>query len=495
MSTPPLSSGDPLQTKYEFAPDYERVLTWYCAVSPGFYERVGRFLLPELLGADPAKLALRAIQQICRDHGNAKHPASTVPVVQRVYRWSSEDGTTRIEHAREVHRYLGLDPTKVPTEELVLGELVPILERQFSQIHARYASQAVLPADRDRNLKRARQTLELIESLKAPRVATLDLSRTELSPTLFGSLSEYESRLVYFSTGIPEVDAIVGGGVPVGTLGCVMGRSNAGKSMCGVSLFCSAMRQKLFPIYATLEHSKRKVFTRAKANLTHVPINAILNHHRPEFEREADRRFAWLVENRMISAGHVEKFQGGTTTIVQIFDWVRQVEAQMGRRAHVVFIDADEHLAHPTNKDIGDYKGYQLTYQVGLNEAQGPDPDRNPELMRVIIFFSQLKIKATRTAGDKPRIADHEDGADSSKKGKMSDWVATLNVRGEPPSMRLIWNWSKVRDAPTGMTSELMTNYACGQLVTVQDPWPWLIDPQGWARSGGLDQRELFRET
>lgn len=475
---PTISSADPLAIPLGLQPEFERIVVRLCATSPEFFARIGRLILPELLGCDEAKLALTAVRQLCKDSAGQRHPASTVLVAQKVFEWSSSDGVTRIESARAVDQYLRVDPTTLPAESGVVELLMPLMKRQLRQIVARYASQAVMPLDAEKNLKRLKQSIELLEALdtSAPRADEKD----EFGPDMFGSLAAYEAKLTYLPTGIIELDALLCGGIQTGLLGCIMGKSNAGKSMMACQLFCAALRANMFPIYASLEHSKRKVFARAKANLTHIPTLAITGN--PEQEAEADRRFRWLTVNKKISAGFIKKFQGGTTTILDIVKWVQKIEAKVGRRAHLLLIDADEGLAHPSEKDIGDYKGYQLSYQHAIHEAQGPDPDEHPELMRAVVFMSQLKVGATRTASNKPKIADHEDGADSSKKGKMVDWAATLNIREEDLRKELIINLSKNRDGPTGMTSQMPTNYECGQMVTMNDPWPWLRDPKGWDR-------------
>jgi hypothetical protein len=227
--------------------------------------------------------------------------------------------------------------------------------------------------------------------------------------------------------------------------------------------------------YATLELSANRIRLRAASNLTCIPMQAIQDQ--ASAKREAEDRLRWLRENGLLGSGQVKMFASGITKLSDIIKWVLEEEQRLGSFIHGLLIDADEHL-QVENDLWSDYKGMGKVYAGGAAFAQGPDPDKYPEMTRWIIFASQAKNLTSKRDDYIKRV---EDAADSMRKSRVVDWGITLNVRQPPGAQKtMCLNLGKNRNHDVGILMDLPTNYACAQPVAVQRSFPWCREPTRW---------------
>ncbi|CAN5901001.1 hypothetical protein BH11MYX4_BH11MYX4_01810 [soil metagenome] len=111
---------------YHLDPDFERAVAFRVCSVPDFYMRIGRWLEPDALGAEPAKLAVRTAQQIGKEEGRG--PSSTLIVVQRLLSMMAA-GKLRLEEVQDVHTLFDLADGTVDPAQLV-ATLAPILRRR-----------------------------------------------------------------------------------------------------------------------------------------------------------------------------------------------------------------------------------------------------------------------------------------------------------------------------------------------------------------------------
>lgn len=80
-------------------------------------------------------------------------------------------------------------------------------------------------------------------------------------------------------TGIPKLDADLLGGLPRETLVCVLGGTNSGKSMFCIGLAANALRNGRNVVHIALEGTKNEALLRYTANLSGVPVRAIMQRN------------------------------------------------------------------------------------------------------------------------------------------------------------------------------------------------------------------------
>lgn len=487
-----ITPGDPSAVPYEIAAPFLRALIYYLATSAEFWQRGGDVLRHELISDPIPKLLAQAVRAVVVD--NKEHPGATgmVLVIQRLHTWSLEQfdrpsdpeaqmafttGPKNItkEALARCHDYLlEVDPAVFPPMEQVLKEMLPTIKRQLNQEAAKAVLRGLSPLeveDAVRNNQRAQGLLQRVQAVGQPVAVARGLDLDEGWLDGVAAINAVQR----FSYGIPELDVLFHGGPPRGELGFVVGAPGEGKSFWLVHTWVQMLLARTNVRYATLELSANRIRLRAASNLTGIPMQAIQGQ--PAAFREAQTRLRWLRENGFLGNGSVKMFPSGVTKLSDIIKWVLDEEQRIGAFIHGVLIDADEHL-EVENDQWTDYKGMGKVYAGASAFAQGPDPDKFPELTRWVLFASQAK---NLTAKRDDYIKRVEDAADSMRKSRVVDWGITLNVR-QPPGLpkTMCLNLGKNRNHDVGVLPDLPTNYACAQPVAVQRAFPWHREPTVW---------------
>jgi len=484
-------TSDPSKIPYEFRPDFEAGMLRLSALYEDFWEKAGRHLDPELLGTEPGRLIGKALREITKESGHPEKTGSqgVVRVVQRIQRWSTEDGRIPRDKVNACYEFLmsapqlGIDDT--------VRDVVPQIRRQLDMKLSSLSTGVLLAEDRDKARSDVQKALSVIESVGKRQ-----------TPKLYNSLSVADfrpalrlARLRRIPFGIPELDGIVGGGPQLGQLGFVAAYSGVGKSMFLNHWMCAAARANEFCIYLTGEMLQGLQSFRSLANFTSIETKAIANSE--EWENEAAVRYQWLIEKKQICPPIIHPFRQTVTKIQDLFAIVEEYEKREGRRASLILLDADEHVDYE-NVDFpgleklakknppGTYEGYGRLYAYLSWQAKGgqDDPSDRPDLTRVIGAASQVKGEPNPA---RFKILTGEEAADSKRKIRIVDWAVTVNYKHAEQGN--VYYVAKGRhDAGWGSTPPLARNVGMGQIVAVKDPYPWIVDPQRWKRK----QREFW---
>jgi KaiC/GvpD/RAD55 family RecA-like ATPase len=422
---------------YGFDPAFERTLGVLAATTPRFWGAAGYALDPSALRLPEVKLIVKAARAIAKDTGRG--PASAVLLVQRLRRWVGE-GSTTVEQVHDVMDLLLEAPTPPPFKEVV-AEVSPILQRRIQQDVVRVA---IDEYGKRGDFERVKKMVRASE-----RVGVHDLSeglRFGLS-----SFDEMErlKHLERFPLGIPDVDAILNGGLPRGTCTVFVAKSGGGKSMMLSHVASTNLRKGLFCVYATLELSEVEIIARVTANITGVDIDKIKDGH----TKEAKRR----VRAAMPQLGTflVKSFPAKATTVGDIRDWVSQCEESEGYPVDVVVIDYGQKL-RSHQRENSEYEAQGTVYEEFRLWME--------QTGKVGFTGSQAKRKAGKDAG---RILDVDDIAESMKQVHVADLVITLNrdedqITYGGPKWRLGESEWSVGPIPH--------DWARGRMVVIDDP-------------------------
>lgn len=405
---PNAKASDP----YYLDPSFERAVATMCASRPAFWGRIGYALDPDCLGLEPAKRILRACRQIALE--THRGPESPMLVLQHMRRWADEgkpDGT--LVKIREVALLID-DAMEVGlvSDDAAVATLKPILSRRIKD------EATLLAIDERGKDGDFAKVVKLID--KANRLGDVD---TNVGIRLgSASVAEIERRrsLDRLPSGIWELDNLIDLGMRRGCLGVFVGGPGDGKSMALSHAAAHSIRSgpgfpNLFVVYATLELPPADVLARVKANLTGVPINAIL---------EEPSRVVPLLNSMQLAPLIVQAFTPQVTTMQDIEQWVEKCENEVGRRVDVIVTDYGDKLAVPkaSSKDERE-SGYQQGRVVF-------------ERMRLFALetgrWHWTASQATRRDKGKAKSVhqsmDLNDMADSLHKARVADLVVTINT-------------------------------------------------------------------
>jgi len=417
---------------YGLDPAFERSVAVLCACSPKFFGSVGHAINPDGLASDTARLVVRTAHTIFKESGRG--PAHPSILLQRLRRLNTEGSVT----VRQINGVLDLLIETDPLEEPdVTAELAPVLKRRM---HA-----DIVRASMDEYAKRSgfESVVERIE--RAQRVGVQDVSLgLRLGMDSFAEIDRIR-RIHKLPLGIPELDAVLGGGVPRGTQTLFIAGPGGGKSMQMSHTVACNLAFGMFCGYATLELPEVEIVSRIKANLTGVPTSVIAS---------GDFKAARMSLEKMhptLGTLLVQRFSPKHTTFADIRAWVKDCEEAEGYSMDLLVVDYIDKL-----------KGRNLRDNEYITQGEQSEEFRVflEEHGKWGITGSQATIKGRDT---RKRIGI-SDVRDSTRKVDVADQAITLtkSVDGEMIEYFVGKNRYGLSDVAVG---PLPHDWACGRMV------------------------------
>jgi len=404
---------------YNLDPQFERAIMVLACCKPRFYGRGVHKLEPELLGDETNKLLLNTVRAMVAENGGG--PDSFTLVLQRLRRQMHEGKITFEQIIDASEAIDSAIDSGLPDEAAALSELAPVLKRRIQH-------QAVLAATHEwANRGDFSAVVDLIGEADRMGVSEDVSTGPQLGMSAFDKIDQLRF-LERLTTGIPELDCKIDGGLHRGGLGVIVGGTGSGKSMMLAHIACQAWLLGLHVVYATLELPEPLVLARMIANVTGITINDISGGQ----QKEARERLSKLQAAGGLGVCNVKEFTPHATTIEDLFAWEDSCEQQAGRAVDLQVVDyADKLAAKSTGREKGnhasDYVAMRVVYE-GLR-VRGVGKSR--------FSWTASATRRNKTSDGKTGTAkrDVDDVADSMHKVRVPDLVVTLNPNDEDRTM------------------------------------------------------------
>ena len=432
---------------YEVNESFAEALAVVCAKRPKVWARIGQSLDPDCLPSDTAALVVKAVKAIAQDLGRG--PDSSVLVVQRLRRWKGEGSVTQDQLDDVSDMFDDVEDGGEPDAEALMQEIVPILRRRLER-------EAL---DKGFGAFQKRGSLDQAVAMitRANRLGEVDTDLgTLLGPSSFDEMERLK-RIERLPTGILELDDALGGGPYRGTLSCFMADTGGGKSIALIQVACKAAKDGHHVCLATLELPKAIILARIKANLTGIPIDAILA------DPVACGCVDALAELQRGAFGSivVKDFSPSTTTVPDITSWVAEYEKEHGVSVSLLVVDyGDKCVSHEKKGGDSGYNTGKVVYESfrlwAANEGG---------LARWTWTASADK---GLSRDKKTKKTDTGDVADSKHKVRVSDLWITLNPKEEMDdgNAMLAWFIAKNRLGRARFTiGPMLTDWPCARIV------------------------------
>ncbi len=433
----------PIVRPYGFDKGLEQAIAFYTCTSPQFYGRVGTHIEVDALSLETSRLLVQAAHVMAKERG--KGPDSSVLVLQRLNRWM-DDGKIDENQVLDCQDLLD-DATRegLPSEGSLIDELVPVFKKRMHFAAAKLANKRVADGNEDMD-----GVSDLLSQADTMGDADVVDKGTALGDDAFTAISEMRG-LIRLPTGIPDLDVAFEGGLPKGQLGVAVGDTGDGKSMFLAHVGASAFMANKRVAYATLELPRPLVLARLIANISGIPINALVNGHvgdaRAKLNSIAGR------DSKLI----VREFTPQATKVSEIFDWIDKVADDDGKKIDLLLVDYADKLQSDKRDEDG-YTGMRRVYE-GL---------RIGGVQRDLWEWtaSQSRRKDSKS---KKKVKDINDLADSQHKARVADVVITLNVEQQDLDDELLEVTFFIAKNRTGQgrraIGPLVTDFACGRMV------------------------------
>lgn len=409
-------------TPYPLDPGFERSLITLICQRPKLFARIGRAMDPEALNDELSKILFRAAKSIAEEFGVG--PDSTITVAQRLRKFW-DDGRLREEQIFECIDYLdNAEDMGLPDEEHIAQGIIPILREREQR-------KAMLEIND--GLGKRKDVGYAVEALqRATHLGdTSDSAGIKLGNGSFEAIRRIRG-LERLPIDVPEIDTLLEGGLWRKALGIVIAPSGWGKSIFLSHQTTSAIRAGRFVALATLELPEPIIIARIKANLLGFTIDEVLNGSL----EKAEEKFAAIAPSLGLCT--VKEFSPKATTIHDIFSWVKDLEAEEGRKIDLLVVDyADK---------VGTGRQDDNAYVTGGTVFEGL---RHYAVERDIWCWTASQPRRM-TKGQK-RI-ELDDIADSMNKARVADLVVTMSPKEDGD--QLSYYLAKNRMGKTGRTVE-----------------------------------------
>ncbi len=434
---------------YGLEPHFERAVVALCCSNSRFYGRVGKALESDALGLKPSQLAIQACHAIAAELGHG--PNGSVLVVQRLQRWFREGKVTKSDIFDVTDFLDDADDAGIPTEDDMVGELAPIIKKRMRKGVVEHALDQFGSGSDLSSLK--------AEIDKAERLGDVDTSvGTQVGTASFSEIQRL-ATLDRLPFGCLEIDSTLDGGLHRKGQGVVIGGTGGGKSMTLGHLAANSLWNTMHVAFATLELPEAVQLARIQANLTGVPINAILGGSIGVAQERME-----MLEGK-IGVGFVKEFTANATSVEDLRDWLKACQDQIGEAVDVLIVDYADKLNAP-----GETRGYE----TGRIVFEG---------LRVLAVENNMwewtASQPTRGSKDRKKI-DTEDVADSMHKVRVADLVVTINPRDEGD--QLLWYIAKNRLGRSRVSiGPLPHDFSCARPFPIMREAPWdICDEMGW---------------
>lgn len=423
----------------ELTQDMEALAVYYAATDPHVYLALGQYLDPESLRATEPRSILQAARQVTAQGTRVSAPVVLSQVYQRVHaRQLTPDQYAT--HEAWVERVRQLATTTQASA--VVDTVAPLIKRRLRTALTQRLATANL-AGAERECDEIADQLARVSNIGRPTAH----SWAGLDGDTWGLIASLR-RTQRLSTGIPELDDALDGGIPIGTITTWGADPGIGKTAAMLTQMAANVRLGRRCVYLTSEIGVPQAILRLVGILTGIP--------QAEIARGTPRAMAALEAE--LADPHLGSFAvaylPSGSTLGQLDAALTELTDRDPRYADgwdACWVDYGDLMAGgPHDRSSYDTGG---TVWRGLRRM-AEDVDGHPP--RWMTTASQLKDPGNRrgTAGDL---------ADSRHKGNVSDTVILLDQPDDVPEQRTA-RPVKVRDGRAGVTvGPFDTDLACGR--------------------------------
>jgi hypothetical protein len=417
--------------------------------APRFHDTIGFALEPDRMPSEDAKLAVDAAQAVARET-HRSCPSPTLALQQ--LRWRVNQGQLTMEEMAGVADLYDLaeDMGGVPDVDSLISAVAPLVKKAK---HQAAVEQTISEYGHSADPAEAAERFAEIAALGTRRVAPGSELLLDQDSILRAATATVRDPL---STGIMELDAILGGGLERGALGLLLANTGDGKSLELAHIAAEAAFSGHDVAYVTLEISEELVQQRLYCNLTNLTTDEIAKN-----PQEAARRMG-LLKAKGFGRVLVVYMTPGATTPAMIEAWLKEQERERAFKPELLIVDYQDKLVSSPNTQKHSYEDQKLVSE-GL---------RNILVERDI--WGWTASQAGGRQGRKKKL-DLEDVADSMHKARIADLIiAILRTEEDCANGDVRFRVPKRRNGEAhGEVGPLPMDAAHGRMVAMSRSEPW----------------------
>ncbi len=392
-----------------FEPAFEEIVLGLLATNRKFWGSFGAHLTPDYFSEGSAQGLFKVLTEIAAE---VKWPGGSETATQGL-RQEMESGRMSTPIFRSACRILFNADLMPGDEGATRYMLKAILQKKKRLETTTEIVEAVAAKKGQEGVGELGKKLDAVE-----RIGDSDESPgMELDQELFDAIDDAQVRQ-RITTGVPELDVYLSGGLPRGSTGIVIGSSGGGKSIA-MSQFAAAAIMKGIPTYyITLEVDVPTVGARILSPMLGISIDNCFLYSKklPTIIRDRRLKLAPII---------IKDMPGLTTTASGCIEWIKRTIDQKGQRPSLIcydYLDRFGGVAKATRQQKNSYEHFaDVTQELhDFGQAYG--------------HASWTAVQSTRQQKRSRGAAQNitlDDAADSLHKIRIADVVLTLNLSTE----------------------------------------------------------------
>jgi len=313
--------------------DFERGVIWMLLHDTEFKDRVGTRLSSEILEDDGAVLIVEAFSDYTATY-NAYPDAKALFAELKSRRLLMRKKSPGYARITKGIIYLGKLIVRTPIDmhyrKFITDKLQTFVKHR-SLFNALLSSADLLDAGDSESIQaEIENAVRYADSMVAPSPG-LEYGNIKAKMQRYSSLSK---TVFHCPLGLPLLDNSMRGGLEPGSLGIFMGPTGRGKTHLLVHAGATAMYAGKNVVHITLELSDQGVELRYDANLTNVPINALMKD-------ASKHKRALLVglKKRLVGRLYIKQWGSNECTVRDIGSYLHMLKNVHGFTPQLVLVD------------------------------------------------------------------------------------------------------------------------------------------------------------
>jgi KaiC/GvpD/RAD55 family RecA-like ATPase len=413
---------------YFLEPKFERALAYLLCCRPALYARVGVALQVDRLSQEVVRHALQAARLVFLETGRG--PTSHLILAQRLQSMRQEGHVTH-EHVSAVAAMLDdVDDGGTPDEASVAKELIPVLRRihggdVIDKLHVAHVAHE--------NISQLLSQLQGTQRIGEEVGGEAERGGLDAASVAAIGAAQTHRRM---PTGIWDLDQVLGGGITVPGLGCVVADPAGGKTAFLVQVAVEAALSGVNVFFATLETLHTELLARALANLTGLTIDVVVGGEQVEVLRRLGRLNAAKTLGRL----EIVKLLSNVTTRDDVVQILEADEAKRGLEYGLLVIDSMDHLSRAPYDKVAAWDAMTMIYrdQRVWSERRG-----------IVTWTATWPKAGKRGHGRKTAMIDIPDVCGSAGKMREANLGVSINGRTlDDPAGDLVYYVMRNRNGP-----------------------------------------------
>ncbi|HEY4658040.1 MAG TPA: DnaB-like helicase C-terminal domain-containing protein [Gemmatimonadaceae bacterium] len=435
---------------YQLGPEFQRALLRLCLDNEAFAVLVAKHLKPSFFETPALSWIFSTVQWYLTAYTRPPTPFLVIDACRRL------DPALAAQYLPTVESVC----TSAVVEEKYIGDkLTEFIKRNLVVDGVEKLRLLYNQGDIDATVRFFNERAEEIQGVNIGAVDRSFFFEEIDARTLRRAREASQGHLYTFSTGVPDLDAVLNGGLSKGEMGIWVAYPKVGKSHMLQWLAYYAVRALRIPVlYVVLEGGREQAEDRFEAAFTYSTAMDLKHGNVDANRMRAIRDEYRELKDLLVIRGYT-KDAAWNASVTDVYAEIVDLRQRRGFRPRLIVIDYGD-LLHPREKQESEVRSQAAAFR---DMKALCDRDEGYALWTA----SQAQRPLKGAADNPDHIVRSSQIADCYEKVRCADFIGSLNRTGEEARTEKMRIFAELyRSAPAGRLIEVRTDFAHHRAVT-----------------------------